>query len=765
VDGEGRATVFAALPAGRYRVDADFTPADPALLTGSRVSSEHMGTVPGDSDHHVGKAATVVGAAPDRVVAGAKATLTARVTVDPGSAVGVQVAGRVQFSVDGVDVGDPVSVVDGQARADTRLDAGDRRIAARYVGDPNLAVSASDPRVWTVGKSTPAVTVRLAGTDSTAGGGLVADVSVTPTGGVAHVPTGSVTLVDHSTGRVVATSLVLDAQGAARVALGLGRGEHRLSGAYSGDGSFLPASSPVVATSLPGREVVVEAGVSVSPARHGESLLVSAHVRAAGSADLPRPGGRVQFTLDGLPYGVDVPLESDGSAAAGWEGLTVGDHQVRARYLGDGVFDPGVSVPVVFTVLAARQVPSVSLALSDQRVSASGRVVATALVSAPAGVPWVPTGNVEILDLAAGEVVAGPVPLDTGGGATLAVALPRGDHRLTAAYLGDDRFTEASSAVAGTASVGQTVVVAASLSASPVVQGGRVTLAAQVTSTEASSGLSPGGQVQFEIDGVATGPPVDVAQGRAQTEASAAIVGEHRVRATYLGDPVFDPATSQDVTLQVIAPAPVQPVSLTVSTKLDKTRTHVVVTTTATPLVGGYSPAGRLVTVHVNGEKVKTVRTDGTGKAVAVVRTNLLKVGKNPIVVRFAPGSAEYSPTVSRTLSHTLRKPTPAKVAVKVTIDKNNGRATVAATVKSAITGHRVANRTVEILLNGKKVGTVKTDARGRAVYTIPPGKLVRGDNPVVARYRPGTVKYRVATSSTVVIRANRSGWAQEAVK
>ena len=116
---------------------------------------------------------TVVTSAPDPSLYGSLVTLIATVTGSRGP------SGTVQFLVDGVPVGTPVGVVDGQAAASiSTLSVGSHTIAAQYSGDQNNAPSAGTtphatiPRPLTVaadnvtailGSPLPAFTVAVSG--------------------------------------------------------------------------------------------------------------------------------------------------------------------------------------------------------------------------------------------------------------------------------------------------------------------------------------------------------------------------------------------------------------------------------------------------------------------------------------------------------------------------------------------------------------------------------------------------------------------------
>src|SRR5262249_38843421 len=186
------------------------------------------------------------------------------------------------------------------------------------------------------------------------------------------------------------------------------------------------------------------------------------------------PTGAVTF-LDGTTALATVPLDAGGQAVLTTSALSLGGHDLTARYGGDAVFAPATSFDLSQNV--AFPAPAVRVTSDAGQASFAQRVTFTATVSSPAGTP---TGAVTFLD---GSSALATVPLDAAGHASFATAaLAIGAHALTARYGGDAAFT-----VATSPSFDQEVAPAASSvlltsDANPSRPGQSVTLTAAVSS-------------------------------------------------------------------------------------------------------------------------------------------------------------------------------------------------------------------------------------------------------------------------------------------
>jgi hypothetical protein len=100
------------------------------------------------------------------------------------------------------------------------------------------------------------------------------------------------------------------------------------------------------------------------------------------------------------------------------------------------------------------------------------------------------------------------------------------------------------------------VIAFVASSANPAVPGASVTFTASVFADDPGAGI-PSGTVQFQIDGLAAGPPVALAQGLAAFTTSSMPVGQHTITVVYGGDALFLGATSALAAPQIIDTPPI----------------------------------------------------------------------------------------------------------------------------------------------------------------------------------------------------------------
>jgi titin len=160
----------------------------------------------------------------------------------------------------------------------------------------------------------------------------------------------------------------------------------------------------------------------------------------------------------------------------------------------------------------------------------------TATVNPAVAAAGTPTGTVQFLD---NGVPLGSASLVNGTAAFSIGTLALGNHSITASYLGDDRFTASdSSALSQKVNPADSrTVVTASVNPSKLNQA--VTFTATVQAVAPGAG-TPGGTVQFQIDGVNYGPAVPVSGGSASLTLATLPVNAHTITAVYLGEAHFN---------------------------------------------------------------------------------------------------------------------------------------------------------------------------------------------------------------------------------
>ncbi len=239
--------------------------------------------------------------------------------------------------------------------------------------------------------------------------------------------------------------------------------------------------------------------------------------------------------------------------------------------------------------------------------------------------PNAATGTVEILN---GTTSLGTAPADNDGNAVVAIdgtALSGGAHTLTVRYLGDTTYAASEDTF--------DVTVAKAASTTSVSVEPEVAVAGQdqitLTSTVDATGFTPGGEVEFKLNGVSLGTaPLE--------EGAATLVGgpinatgTFEVTAHYLGDGNTEVSTSAEAAeLKVVKAAADLSVKIRPGTiKVDRTRAKVVVRADS----GGDAARGK-VEVKVGGKTYTRTLDDGR----AVIRlSKFAKTGKKTVRVKY----------------------------------------------------------------------------------------------------------------------------------
>jgi hypothetical protein len=747
-EGVSSATVYAALPADVYSVEAEFVPAPGSGLEGSRARTQPGGhyTV----SQGVGQVA--IDAPARGLRAGVPFDLGARVGLRP-PARGVP-TGTVAFEVDGIDVGGPVVLSGGHGSVTAVLKAGSHVATAVYSGDSQVLAAVSDQVVFTVDKAVPTVVFAVSDVSGDTGTPSVGDVQVLPAPSSEWVPTGQVAVFASGVDTPIAGPVDVDGSGRARVGLGLARGPHRLYAVYLGDDDHESAMSGVVAVGVSGHPVRVEAATSVSPVLEGESVEFSARVVAADGAGFP-VAGFVQFTVDGAAAGAPRAV-SGGVARTVVAGLTAGSHQIRARFVGDEHFDPAESAPLTQVVLPVRghQV-RVDVATSASPVVEGVAVEFSAHVVPAHGAGFVVAGRVQFT--VDGTAAGAPATVSGGVARTVVRGLTAGSHLVRARFLGDTHFDPADSGSLTQVVLpirGYSVRVDVTTSVSPVVEGTPVEFSALVSGL-LGAGFTPGGNVQFTVDGTAAGPAATVEAGVARVSVAGLTPGTHQVLAKFLGDQHYDPAESPAIIQLVRARPLVAPATLTVTRSTNPSRGIVTLKARATPAVEGHSTVGHRVVVFAHGKAVARTVTDKNGLAVVALREKRLRLGDNPIVVRYYSNDPRHLTTVSAHTTIRVKPRVPVTVALDAKIEPRRGDLIVQVRIARKIDGYGIRGRLVGVRVAGKIVATTRTDRYGRAAVVLRGSQLPVGATAILVDCFSGSMRFAKGMSKTMIVHVN----------
>ncbi|WP_435769746.1 Ig-like domain-containing protein [Nocardioides sp. SYSU DS0651] len=515
----------------RYAGDGNLLPSDAAAVTFSVAKASTTTTL------------TSTGSP---TVSGEPVTFTATVdVVAPG--VG-QPGGAVQFDVDGDPYGTAVPLTGDSAELTIKdLAPGNHRVQATYNGNADFAESSSAELAHGVDRADTAVTVTTSNAEAVAGEPLTFTADVDVVGPGAGEPTGTVQFA--AGGEPIGDPVPITGGTAVSGPVGLDAGTHTITATYEGDARFAGGSATLEQEVASGHTTTTVT-TSPNPSVVGQPVTVRVEVAPVRPAQ-GTPGGAVQITIDGEP-GPFVTLE-DGVAEFSSSTLTRGSHEITARYLSaDPNFVTSTSPVATHTVNKAATRTELT---SSAPTSVTGQPVTfTATVSVLAPGAGSPTGTLVFRD---GDTVLGsaPVGAGTGGVGSITVdSLSVGQHAITVSYDGDDDFTGSTDSVAQRVQRAQTATVLTS-SANPSESGAPVRFTATVSPVAPGAG-SPGGTVQFTVNGAPLGAAVALADGEATSpDFDSLTPGVYRIGAVYSGDPGFvgstgllDQGNGQEVT-------------------------------------------------------------------------------------------------------------------------------------------------------------------------------------------------------------------------
>jgi hypothetical protein len=487
--------------------------------------------------------------------------------------------GTVQFEVDGAPLGSPVDVgTTGTADSEaTRFGIdgsaiGDHTVTAIYSGDHNhdpsrsadltqhvLAATttttlATTPRVSTTGE---AVTLTAKVTSQAAAAGAVppgtVDFYAAPTPGSDPVP--------------IATGITLGGGGSATFTTTdtqfLQDGAYRLRAVYSGASSFRTSATDL--TQNVGADATGTLLTSdVNPSVYGQPVTLTATVARSGDAGVA-PHGAVTFARGGTTLCSAVPVveDDDPNDGDGVAGCTVADGElvtganpVTASFVDpDGTYQASTGA-MTQQVAAAVSTTTVDATPTTGALGTQTRLRAVVAAQAPGDGRPVGTVQFSVDDMAVGTPVA-----VTRDGVAVSAPLPGltvGVHRLSAAFEDDadpDNLLPSGGALTYRVAPAPTTLGITS-DANPAPSGQAVVLTAHALAVGNAGTVA--GEVQFLVDGAASGAPVPLRDGYAELTPLSLAEGTHTVVARLQGTSEF--ATSVATFSQrVTAPSPHPP--------------------------------------------------------------------------------------------------------------------------------------------------------------------------------------------------------------
>jgi hypothetical protein len=611
-------------------------------------------------------------------VYGQTVTLNATVspTVDNTNAAVSFYAGNTLLGTQDLSGGSP----DTASMTVSTLAVGSYSLTADYNGDNNVqfAPSDSNPVALTVAmaNTTTAVTLLTPSGTPVAFQPVSFGITVSPPAGETAVPTGSVQVAIN--GVNFGGSLTL-AGGTATVSdpAGLSAGSSTITATYSGDSGFNSSSGQLIQpVSQASTTTTLVSSTGTSGSVLNQVVTFTADVTPQESGN---PTGTVTF--DACPTTAPCTTSIGQSTltatgAAGSQGqleianLPEGDNYITASYGGDPnftasasapPFDQVVSPPPPTATTTTTLSGSTSPASSSPNSSVYGQSVTfTATVSvdgsqnavnAPAG-----TGQFSV----DGNNLGGPVTLVAGPGSpgsgwtSTAVSpsistLAAGGHAVIATYSGlggpvPQAFDGSGGIITQEVQQASTTVTG-SASPNPAAYGAPVTITAQVQTVAPGAG-TPGGSVQFKVNGTPLGTPVTVNGNGVATSAPDAglLPGTYTVAFVSSGD--VNTLSSSGSTTFVVQPIPTS-TTLTASPNPVIFGSPDTLTATVSHSTGPGTPTGTVT--FKDGSTtlaVETVASGTGGSAVASYTTSSLATGTHSLTAVYS-GSPTFGGSTS----------------------------------------------------------------------------------------------------------------------
>jgi hypothetical protein len=588
----------------------------------------------------------------------------------------------------------------------SNLAVGGHSLTAQYNGDGNLTfnTSVSNPVSLTVNSATTTTSVTLVtpSSDPFAFEPVTFGVTVAPPAGDTQVPTGTVQIVINGVNFGAPLTLA-GGSTTVDVPAGLPAGTTTVTANYSGDSGFSGGSGTLnqpVSQATTSTALVSSTGSSGSVLN--QAVTFTANVTPEGAGN---PGGLVTFfdCPTSAPCSTQLgqstlsPTGSAGSQATlQLSNLAEGDNYITATYGGDSNFSGSSSSPPFDQVVSppppvaatSTTVVGSTTPPGTPNTSVYGQAVAfTATVSVAPSQAAIsaPAGTVQFsID---GTNVGSPVPLVGGPGSpgtgwtSTAVSAPvssllSGGHAVIATYsglsgAGIPQAFQGSGAIA-TQEVHQAASSVSGVpSANPASFGQAVTFTATLQAVAPGVG-TPGGTVQFSLDGSAFGSPAAVHSGTAVSGAATGLLpGTHTVSMITSGDANF--LGSNGSFTFVVNSIPTT-TSLTATPNPVAFASALTLTATVSHSSGPGTPSGTVV--FTDGTTVLGtvgVSPAAGGSAKASLVTSSLAVGSHPITATYS-GDPQFGGSTSGTvIVSVVRQNTKivARAAVLTEIIKN----------------------------------------------------------------------------------------------
>ncbi len=565
-------------------------------------------------------------------------------------------------------------------------------------------------------------TVTSNGSPSVYGNSVTLTGTVQPSSGLG-TPTGSITFADS--GAPLGSATLSGGIGTLTVTT-LGPGQHSITAAYGGDGTFQPSNGAYSQTVTRGT-VVTGLVSNPNPSSSGQSVTFTATVTQG--AGLATPTGSVTFT-DGNSNLSTVNL-SGNSAVYVTTALSAGTHLITATYTGDSNYVSSSATVSQVVNLAASSTKVVST-MNPSQFGQSVTLVAT--VSAVVG-SGTPTGSVTFTD---GTTSLGPPANLVGGSASLILsALAVGTHSITVSYGGDSKFGLSTGTLSQVVNLAPTTTAVTS-SLNPSTYNQPLTFTATVTG-QAGSG-TPTGSVSFTSNGASLGSG-QLTGGTVQISSPVQNAGTFTILGSYGGSSTQQGSSGS---LSQLVKQATTTAILTASPNPALVNQAVKITATVTGQYGG-TPTGT-VTFSQNGTKIGSPVTVTAGQA--SVSYTFSKAGTSTLTAVYS-GSSNYLGTTAAGITETINA---AIVSTKTALKSSGSPSTIGTPVTFTATvtpssGSIPNGETVTFYYGSTVLGTGLT-ASGAATFST--SGLPVGSDSISATY-PGDANFQTSTSTALV--------------
>jgi hypothetical protein len=383
---------------------------------------------------------TVDQGTPSTSVIGQSYTAAWTVTVDSPGSLATALSGNV--TVDDGNGNSCFAAIAVGSCSLTSTSAGSKTLTATYAGDANYNGSAGT-NTHAVTKRVTTTAVGLAPMSVVVGQTSQATITVTDTSpGTTTDPNGPVPVTSDSGDTITGSPCTLVSQGGGVSkctvdVTPVSASTHVITATFATTGIHLGSAGNANLT-VNKADTTTSVVSDVNPSKFGQAVKFTATI-AVTAPGTGTPTGSVQF-FDGITSLGTVALTGL-TAELTTSALTVGSHNITAKYLGDGGYDVSTSSVLVQVVDKADTTTTITNHTAPPTVVGQDIVVDVKVEALPPGA-GTPTGNVTVGD---GSVTC-LATLSGGTGSCTLVPTSAGNKTLTAHYNSDDNFNPSDAA-------------------------------------------------------------------------------------------------------------------------------------------------------------------------------------------------------------------------------------------------------------------------------------------------------------------------------